>query len=985
MAEYIVDTFSFVSDGLGYNITVYYNDATDTFKIASNRGNIPAIDVPDRQKLPYTQVHESCNDFTRLIFKAQLDFPYVYVEKEPNSSVCGYIEPPVPPPTNTDPALPLIIDATAYPLQTETSVNDGRIAGSVLGTYSMVVVSIRRADSDNILRSVLITNSSGIFEFSNLEAAEYVIRAYTLPGATKAEGDTNITVEPYPFKEIYHFLFCEQRYDKRQIRASIRKRGYSGITNEIKNASIDVAVIDYLEKGDPDEMKFKPVLGSECTISFIADEFFDLQDIYTDDEKRYLLELKYEATGDKIWSGFILPEQSQEPFESKPYPVTFKASDGVKVLEDVPFNISGTRMTFLEGLKFALDKTGVKLGFKTSIDLINYYAGDNSIVEGYGIEVYGRTVVVRPGKHKINNINYTSESSINLYINTGLRVDRNDIIVLQPSNSNPVLYIEGNRSSGKAPDIPVNTMLLAKIVSPYIGDSIVVDNIFYNDATMPYFTDDTLADHTFNTDRFLKEDGDYENCYNVIEALCKQFTAQVKQADGYWVIENIGNKARNSTVLENAYDNDLNLLYKRQPVDLFRGLDCGEENKIVNGAYLTNGAGWKRSEVVWKLGLPQPIVKNGSFERWNNLGAEGWEYGTNGFGGRRSKIDRVFNPTDGSITETENGEYYLFGWAESTPRNYDRIIRSSPVAVFSQEVINVSFQFIGNAKRSIFVDFILQIGNFYCVNVDSRFNAIEPVWRQEYGLFSIQIEDTEQDSGKYPPFGNSTNINFSLPPAPFQGYFTIAIIKQASSARPDYNNIKTAGFDNFKITKTSPISGANIISESTVTVENKSGNYSKVPEPYEVLFGDVDNVFRTDGIKDLSGKATALWKRDSILEAEPLNDLVARELLSQFQNTFKILEGEIIGRNLNIRSVFNLPEYSLYRFATLTGQYNIAECRAKVTIAEVYAEEALNSGAIGGGGGISHGDLGFAPINVLGYGNKMLTDGNNNIFLENGD
>jgi hypothetical protein len=122
--------------------------------------------------------------------------------------------------------------------------------------------------------------------------------------------------------------------------------------------------------------KFATVRPQEVEFSFIATENFQLQNIYTADEREYRLEITDETSGLIDFSGFIIPDNSQEPFKAPPYEVTIRATDGLGALKTItsPMPVGSStdiRQKFLYIIVFALAKTNLNLDILT---MVNVYA-----------------------------------------------------------------------------------------------------------------------------------------------------------------------------------------------------------------------------------------------------------------------------------------------------------------------------------------------------------------------------------------------------------------------------------------------------------------------------------------------------------------------------------------------------------------------------------------------------------------------------------
>ncbi|MFA5243714.1 MAG: hypothetical protein WC380_00300 [Pedobacter sp.] len=91
-------------------------------------------------------------------------------------------------------------------------------------------------------------------------------------------------------------------------------------------------IIDYNNSSD---YKMQPLRGSECTLNLIATENFQLQDLYTENEQKWLVEIYRNAS--LIWSGFIIPDGCQESFAFTPYTIQVNAVDGLGLIKNLSY------------------------------------------------------------------------------------------------------------------------------------------------------------------------------------------------------------------------------------------------------------------------------------------------------------------------------------------------------------------------------------------------------------------------------------------------------------------------------------------------------------------------------------------------------------------------------------------------------------------------------------------------------------------------
>lgn len=90
--------------------------------------------------------------------------------------------------------------------------------------------------------------------------------------------------------------------------------------------------INYQNTG---EEIFEPFIGSEATLNLIATEEFQLEDLYTEDELRWLVIIKRNSS--VIWRGFIIPDGCQESFTFTPYTISVNAVDTLGLLKNLSY------------------------------------------------------------------------------------------------------------------------------------------------------------------------------------------------------------------------------------------------------------------------------------------------------------------------------------------------------------------------------------------------------------------------------------------------------------------------------------------------------------------------------------------------------------------------------------------------------------------------------------------------------------------------
>lgn len=138
------------------------------------------------------------------------------------------------------------------------------------------------------------------------------------------------------YSERYNFTFNET-IDRRNptslndYEVKILEKDYVGTSEEILAIENPVQ-INYTNSSDK---IFEPLNGSEATLNLIATEEFQLEDLYTEDELRWLVEIY--RNNSIIWRGFIIPDGCQESFTFTPYTISVNAVDTLGLLKNLAY------------------------------------------------------------------------------------------------------------------------------------------------------------------------------------------------------------------------------------------------------------------------------------------------------------------------------------------------------------------------------------------------------------------------------------------------------------------------------------------------------------------------------------------------------------------------------------------------------------------------------------------------------------------------
>ena len=136
---------------------------------------------------------------------------------------------------------------------------------------------------------------------------------------------------------------------------NILQLDYDGLETEIQ-AQQNPIQINYQNTSNN---KLEPIIGSECTLNLIATEDFELEDLYTENEREFLVQIF--RNDSLIWSGFIIPDGCQESFTFAPYAISVNAVDGLGLLKNLSYvqndgNFYIGKQSFIEVIQACLTR-----------------------------------------------------------------------------------------------------------------------------------------------------------------------------------------------------------------------------------------------------------------------------------------------------------------------------------------------------------------------------------------------------------------------------------------------------------------------------------------------------------------------------------------------------------------------------------------------------------------------------------------------------
>lgn len=131
------------------------------------------------------------------------------------------------------------------------------------------------------------------------------------------------------YGEKYYHPYCDSYGIN--CRLSIFERDWAGTSTEI-----DAAPIPFLKiKDSGTDFKFEPIRPTSGEANLIFGPSFDMEELWTADEKKY--KLVHYVNGAVDWTGYVIPNGFAHEFKGGLYYAQIKASDGLNTLESIPF------------------------------------------------------------------------------------------------------------------------------------------------------------------------------------------------------------------------------------------------------------------------------------------------------------------------------------------------------------------------------------------------------------------------------------------------------------------------------------------------------------------------------------------------------------------------------------------------------------------------------------------------------------------------
>lgn len=456
--------------------------------------------------------------------------------------------------------------------------------------------------------------------------------------------------------------------------------------------------------------------------------------------------------------------------------------------------------------------------------------------------------------------------------------------------------------------------------------------------------DDPLLQASINPMRWI-EGGSIASCYQVLEDVCREFSAYLTQVEGKWTIVRVSEIA-NEQVRRRTY-NYTGLFLFADILDNLQIAGNKEYLQILAGGSLPVYNAIKRVVVDLQYGKTPTILYNGGFELWDGQNFEGWtRYGN-------ISINRVQLTIPGvSGVPVPINDYAVRFNERATPSKYLQAIEM--IASAGQKA-TLNFKVRQSESDKLFL-FRVKVGEYYLYN-DPKAENPEFKWVKELTTATVNVYD-----GAYKGFYRSVSVN--LPPLPVDGsmfiqlfgFNYIVVLDRVGKPYPaptyvpgDLTEIGISITDSNTL-----ISGIYFISE-------QDEFFTDEPEPIVIKFGDHvgldkprparapqpvgQNILYSIYTKD--GSYSTGWKEyGSQGEYLPIGAAAARTILNAKRKPYYFFEGSFKSAQANYLTSFNFNVPGQPLFNQLTFIQNNTSYDLKTNIISGSFVQISNQGGI---------------------------------------
>lgn len=356
----------------GSIVYVKWNDSTNNFQVdvhnaadtyVSTETSGPDLTLDDYVLIEYN--FQFCSSSTLVTFTPNLTvFPYATKIETANSGLCA-----------TRHLCDLLLTEAVVTNASTATSNDGEVALTVVGDGSSFLYSLN-ANFSGAVSSVYPT-----YTFTGLGVGNYT--AYV------KDNYNCITAKHFSvtFNSVYNVRYrgeFDSAITGYTYKVDILERGFSGAITEVKTGPRPF-VLTY--QGETED-KYKQIIASKATIQLVSETDFYFVDLFTGDERQFLVKFYIDDGGgfDLEWLGYLLQQGYEEDYIAAPYIVTVIATDGLADLDEVDYSDVGDK-TLLGIIAKCLEPTELGINIRSGVNIFEtthaMTASDDPLIQTY--------------------------------------------------------------------------------------------------------------------------------------------------------------------------------------------------------------------------------------------------------------------------------------------------------------------------------------------------------------------------------------------------------------------------------------------------------------------------------------------------------------------------------------------------------------------------------------------------------------------------
>lgn len=473
--------------------------------------------------------------------------------------------------------------------------------------------------------------------------------------------------------------------------------------------------------------------------------------------------------------------------------------------------------------------------------------------------------------------------------------------------------------------------------------------------------DDPLAQSEVNPLRLADEKGQIEDCYKVLEDLCKVWKCSLVQQDGEWVF--FRRREQNGATLRTRLYNNKGLFLRSEGLDTNRtagDVDNTDVKLINSDQYITIGNAYKRVDVILKYGNIPSIIFNGDFELWDGNNFNYWTR----FGG--VNVEQAEKYTFGDFfTKIPIGEYYC---QFNEVANSGKWLEANEIGVQIGDKITFTFQ--SNMMGLQRMKFRVKIGDSYLYNDVSNLKfgqSTDYQWVNSLATASIDVGG--QPITNFGPQVAFNTYSVTFPESPVTGTMHLQLFGfvnldyDAYSMTVSENSTypQTIGIDKCQLSKVSKVDDK--LPDGTLYRSQQLPFFTNAPDQEDIKYGDYqDQNFTIYGngfngnlgdrvlinnlyaIYTSDGGYSSNWKEFGTgSENLQIGAWAAKSVLQQYQSPFRYFSGSFLGTDLEYLDVYQIlapcaPSFEDHLFAILSADFDLKTNQmSSVTLAQMFS------------------------------------------------